>query len=86
MLYSHLPAVANRIRRHHVQFAHRSVKDALTVLGELNLMIQTTPCVGATFPALMILPDTCEVIKTYITVNKTSCGWEVTESTTEPGM
>ena len=49
MIFTHLPAVANFIRRTHESFAGLPVDNALTVLGNVNANMMDFPAmVGAT--------------------------------------
>ena len=82
MLYGTLPQIAAHLRRtNHYLFAGRFIGEALSVLGDMNRYIMDNPAVtGFTFTAWMVIPETCEHIKTNITIDKTYRGWMVTES------
>lgn len=84
MLYPTLSEVADHIAKHHSSFAGLPIGDVYFVLWELSKVVSSTPCVGATFPAVVVIPDIDYSINTYITINRVSGGWEVTESTKEP--
>lgn len=84
MTFTHLPAVANFIRRTHASFAGLPVSETLTILGEVNAnMIAFPAMVGASFEAVT---DTDHgSLKTVIEINKLpSGGWEYIERR-EPG-
>ena len=86
MTFTHLPAVASFINRHHCAFGalECGTDETLRILGDLNHSIQTSPAVvGATYKAWQYNQD-CGILKTFITVEKDPAGfWTVTEKTTE---
>ena len=84
MIFTHLPAVANFIRRTHESFAGLPVDNALTVLGNVNANMMDFPAmVGATFEA--VTNGNYGSIRTTVEINKLpSGGWEYIERR-EPG-
>ena len=83
MIFTHLPQVANYIKKHHFAFGEHygDINDTLDILGKLNTCIQTTACVGATFEAWQYAKGYRNgILKTLITIEKSPEGfWTVTE-------
>lgn len=80
MMYDILSEVYDRIVMHHSHFAGLPVSETQFVLDKLSSYISSTPCVGATFPAVAVVPDTDITINTYITINKIGGRWEFKET------
>lgn len=82
MLYGTLPQVVAHLKRtNHYLFAGKFIREALSVLGDMNRYIMENPSVtGFTFSAWMFIPETYEHLKTNITIDKADHGWMVTES------
>ena len=79
MLFTHLPQLANFIKRTHSRFAILKADKCLTVLGKMNAAMQSDRAMcGATFRAV----TDCEhgSLNTLITINRLPSGaWEYTE-------
>ena len=83
--FTHLPAVAAYIRRHHSEFAGLPVSEALRVLASAKAaMDSNTAIVGITYTAAQMISDAVQ-LDTYITIERDARGiWSVTESTQAP--
>ena len=83
MTFTTLPNVANYIKRHHYLFGGRFVREALSLLGEMNAYLKANHGTGASFEAWQFVPDTNTHLKTLVTINKCDTGWMVTEEVIE---
>lgn len=83
MTFTTLPQVAHFIQRTHFSFAGTFTDNALTILGQMNASISSTPAmIGATFEGYTDY-DHGE-LNTLITINKLpEGGWEYTEVVAE---
>lgn len=81
MKFTHLPQVAHFIDKHHSVFGCPfNTRSTLSVLGDLNQQIMTTPVCGATFKAWMKIDGQAD-LPTLIEINKHPDGyWTYTET------
>ena len=80
MMFNTLSEVYDHIVKHHSHFAGFPVSDTQFVLDKLSSYISSTPCVGATFTAGVVVPGTDITIDTYITINNIDGRWEFKET------
>ena len=80
MLFSSLSEVSDRIAKHHSRFAGLPVSEASSVLEKFSQYVSSSPCVGATFEAVVIVPGTDISLNTYITINNVDGKWEYKET------
>lgn len=79
MTFTHLPKLAQFIRRTHDSFGGQPVENALSILGDMNASMMLFPAiVGATFEAATNADHGS--LKTHIEINRLpQGGWSYTE-------
>ena len=83
MVYGTIVQVANRIKRHNRYFAFEDAENCLEILGNLNMYIQSSACMGMTFTGIEYLEDENELLIIWkdCNINKLKeGGWDYIET------